>query len=277
MSGQVVTARSIASLIHFHCADDVLANRLSYIAADPDIHGQDATPVDIRSVRLHDEFYDFSPPHDGLPGTCEHMLNRAHQILRDAMLAETAGEPIAHAASIVVNDRRFMVMADKGSGKTTLSLRCLAEGFAVEGDEHVVIRQNDVLARPRTLRIKPGSLAHVPEFEQHIRTCPAIADWDGNLIYSVAPQTAQTDWTIKPGPADVLLFLTPNHGGLTSTNPLSANQAFERLMKTVFLPETGKPAALARLHNLTRTAQRFEMRLGCLKAATWHLRQLSRL
>jgi hypothetical protein len=276
LSGKVVTARSITSIIHFHCADDILAERLSFIAAEPHMPEQEATQVNIGSVILSDDYYDFTPPHDGFPGTCEHMLNRAHQILRDAMLVESSRAPIAHAASVVVNDRRFLIMADKGSGKTTLCLRCLAEGFAVEGDEHVIIGQKDVLARPRTLRIKQGSLAHAPELEERIRNCPAIADWDGNLIYSIAPQTHDSSWTIKPGPADVLLFLTPNHGGLTSTKLLSPTQAFERLMKTVFLPETGKSAALACLHNLTRTAESLEMRLGCLKTAAWHLRQLSR-
>lgn len=254
----------------------MLAERLAFLAAAPNMPNQAVGSIDIESAILADGYYDFAPPHDGLPGTCEHMLNRGHQILKDTMLAETSGAPIAHAASIVVDDCRFLIMADKGSGKTTLSLRCLAEGFTVEGDEHVVIGQIDVLARPRTLRIKQGSLAHVPELEEHIRSCPAIIDWDGNPIYSVTPQTPETRWTIKQGPADVLLFLTPNHGGLTATRPLSPNQAFERLTRSVFLPETGKPAALARLHNLTRAAKCLEMRLGCLKTAIWHLRQLSR-
>ncbi len=276
MPGKVVTARSITSIVHFHCIDEALAKRLAFIAAAPNMPGQVAASVDIKSTILVEGYYDFAPPHDGFPGTCEHMLNRGHQILRDAMLAESAGAPIAHAASVVVNDRRFMIMAEKGSGKTTLSLRCLAEGFAVEGDEHVVIGRNDVVARPRTLRIKQGSLAHVPELEKRIRHCPAITDWDGNPIYSVAPQTSETSWTINQGPADVLLFLTPNHGGLTATRPLSPNHAFEKLTESVFLPETGKPEALARMHNLTRTAESLEMRLGCLKTATWHLRQLSR-
>ena len=209
------------------------------------------------------------------PGTSDHLLNRAHQILRDLLIAETAGCPVIHGASIVVNRKRLLLMAEKGVGKTTLSLKCLAAGLTVEGDEHIVVRSDEVVARARTLRVKQGSISVVPELAQQIQASPKIPEWNGDLIYSVAPRLAGQRWTIKPGRADVLLFLTANHGGLTSIKFLTANQAFGRIMQTTYLPENGRAAALGRLRMLVTGARCIEMRLGCLETAIWHLRQLS--
>lgn len=275
MPGRVVSAHSINSTVRFHCLDEKLANRFEFLAAEPDMHNLPDPALNIGTICAHEDFYDFEAPYDGQPGTGGHLLHRAHQILRDRMIAETAGCPIIHGASIVVNRKRILLMADKGVGKTTLSLKCLAAGLTVEGDEHVVVRNADVVARPRTLRVKQGSISVVPELAEQIQDCPKIAEWNGDLIYSVAPRLAGQQWSIRPGRADALLFLNANHGGLTSIRFLTPNEAFGRLMKTTYLPDDHRAAAFGRLRTLVSDAKCIEMRVGCLETAVWHLRQLS--
>lgn len=275
MQDLIIGLRSVASLIEINCVDHQLASTIRFIEALPKMSPQPKLKLRIGTVVLDGSFYDLAGCYGGYPGTPSHLLNRCHRIARDLMLEEASGMPILHAATIVSNDQRMLVLADKRAGKTTLSLKCLAEGLQVEGDEHVVIRPNDVLARPRTLRIKQGSIEYVPELADRIRACPSIADWTGEQIYSMPPQTDETDWRISPGSADFLLFISANHGGLTSTKRLSANAAFERLLKQAYLPDQAKTAALARLHMLCAQAERIEIRLGCLKTAISHLRSLS--
>lgn len=276
MPGRIVSAHSINSIVHFHCLDQKLANRFEFFAAEPDVHDLPDTIVDVHTSAVHEDVYDFAPPYDGHPGTSDHLLHRAHQILRDLLVAETAGCPIIHGASIVIDGKRILLMADKGVGKTTLSLRCLAAGFTVEGDEHVVVRDRDLVARPRTLRVKHGSIDVVPELARQIADCPHIADWNGDLIYSVAPRLAGQCWAIRPGRADVLVFLSANHGGMSSIKPLTENDAFGRLIKTTYLPEIHRAAAFGRLRAMVADTRSIEMRLGCLETAVWHLRQHSR-
>jgi hypothetical protein len=273
--GRIINAHSINSTVRFHCLDERLADRFEFLAAEPDVHDLPDTFHNVGTASACEDFYDFEAPYDGQPGTCDHLLNRAHQLLRDLLTAETAGCPVIHGASIVVNGKRILLMAEKGVGKTTLSVKCLAAGFAVEGDEHVVVRSGDVVARPRTLRVKQGSISVVPELAQQIQDSPRIAEWNGDLIYSLVPRLAGQPWTIRPGRAHALLFLTANHGGLTSIKFLTANEAFGRLIKTAYLPENGGAAALGRLRVLVSGARCIEMRLGCLETALWHLRQLS--
>lgn len=276
MPGGIVSAHSINSTVHFHCLDERLAKRFEFLAAEPDLHELPETIVDVHTCVAHKGFYDFAPPYDGHPGTSHHLLHRAHQILRHLMVAETPGCPIIHGASIVVDGKRILLMAGKGVGKTTLSLKCLAAGLTVEGDEHVVVRDRDLVARPRTLRVKQGSIAVLPELAPQIVGSPHIADWNGDLIYSVVPRLAGQKWAIRPGRADALVFLTANHGGISSIKPLTANEAFERLIKTTYLPDVYRAAAFGRLRILVAGAQCTEMRLGCLETAVWHLRQHAR-
>lgn len=275
MSGRIINARSINTTVRFHCLDEKLANRFEFLAAEPEVPHPTGSALKISTTRVHESFYDFEPPYDGTPGTRTHLVNRAQRILQDVMIADTAGCPIIHGASVVVNRKRILLMAEPGVGKTTLSLKCLAAGLTVEGDEDVIVRTGDVMARPFTLRVRQSTISVVPELARQIQGSPKIAGWNGDLIYSVAPRLAGKQWTIRPGRADLLLFLTANHGGLTSIRFLTTHEAYGRLIKTTYLPKDHRAAALGRMHMLVSGAQCVEMRLGCLDAAVWHLRQLS--
>lgn len=203
------------------------------------------------------------------------MVERAHQLLRRVMIDELPGTPIIHGGSLQFNGRRFILPADKGTGKTTFLLKCLSLGIAVEGDEHVVVREHDVIARPRTLRIKPGSAELIPELKDQILASPYITDWDGSKIYSFSPQTDEVSWQIFAGTPDHIVFLEPNHSGLTSVRPLDKIEAFSRLMNNTLLPETGQAAAIARLHILMGTVRLWSLKIGDLNSAIWHLQQIS--
>lgn len=239
--------------------------------------GADGRIIDVRVEAVGESFYDFGPPHAPKPGAPPHIIERAHAVLRRLMLEEAPHAPLIHGGSLLANGRRLILCASKGAGKTTLLLKCLSEGMAVEADEHVIVRDGEVIARPRTLRVKAASIRLLPEWEEDILASPSIEDWSGSLIYSVAPQRPQLPWRITPGPAHALVFLEPNHGGLTSVRPLDRMAAFEKLLRNTYLPDTGRGAALARLHGLTRDTRAFLLTVGALERAVWHLRQISLL
>ncbi len=275
MPDTVVQVRSIDSIIQFHCVAEEIATSLSFLAAMPDMP---YSANQIRKLKIEsyaDGFYDFAAPRNGGPGTLSHMRVRAHSLLREIMLEECENSPVMHAASVIAAGKRIVLLADKGSGKTTLGLKCLAAGFQVEGDEHVVVRQAEVVARPRTLRVKQGSLKEVPELAEEIVASPAICDWNGDLIYSFEPRTNRIKWKIAPGAVDFLVFLSPNHGGLTSMKRISKTAAFEKVISNTFLPVAGKVAALGRLHTLVAGAECSQMRVGCLNGAINGLRELT--
>ena len=270
----MIIARSLLSEVRFHCPDETSARQLAYIGADPEMPGTRLDSLEVNILDLGGGFYDFGPPHPTGPGTARHMVERAHMYLRDRLGAEAVGAALLHGASLIIEGRRCLVVAEKGSGKTTLMLVALQQGLAIEADEHVAVFPDHVLARPRTLRIKAGSLAFAAEFRERILSSPAIHDWNGNAIYSFAPRTDRVDWRIRPGPADAVVVLEPNHAGLTCVDRMSREQAFSRLLTHAFLPSSGRAPALGNLHRLASAAQCWKLRLGNPDRAIWHLRQI---
>ena len=203
----------------------------------------------------------------GNPG---HILSELHGlILRDAIESE-AGAPFLHCATIVGPWGRAALIGAKGSGQATLALHLLANGHAVEGDEHLVVA-GDVIARPRTLRVKQGSLALVPALRERIARSPSIQAWDGALIHAVDPSIAGTPWRIERGRLDALVFVEPNHGGRSVMTPMGTEPAFRLLMAHSLLSPRGIAAATARLRNLALSVPAFRLSLGDLAGARRHL------
>jgi hypothetical protein len=273
----VIVAKSLPSTVRFHCPDDASATALAFVAAEPDMPGLPPRHIDVPIVALGNGFYDFGAPFPSQPGTARYLVERSQTLLNQRLAEEMPACPLIHAGSLLVDGRRFVLVAAKEVGKTTLLLHCLNQGMSVEGDEHVVVGEGGVIARPRTMRVRAGSLDLVPELKSAILASPHVSDWYDNPVFSFAPQTETVAWRIGPGPADFLVFLAPNHGGLTSVKRLDEATAFARLLENIYLPESGKGPALARLHQFTRGVGRWLLTIGCLERALWHLQQLARV
>lgn len=277
MPHRIIIAKSIASTVRFHCPDEKCAAVLDFVRAEPITTHLGSAVLDVEIEALGNGNYDFCPPQKRSSGSAEHIVERAHLLLRRKMIDELPGTPVIHGGSLRVGDRRFILPAKKGTGKTTFLLKCLSLGMGVEGDEHVVVREHDVIARPRTLRIKPGSADLIPELKDTILASPYISDWSGTKIYSFSPQTPEVRWQISPGVPDHIVFLEANHSGLTSIRSLDKAEAFSILLNSTILPLTGKAAALARLHVLLSKVKLWNLKIGELDIAVWHLQQLSLL
>ena len=91
--------------------------------------------------------------------------------LFDAIVAGTIAAVAArgvlavHAGVVAIDGRAILVAGRSGAGKTTLVLGLLRQGLDLLSDELALIAPNDrtVLAYPRGLHIRPGSLALFPE------------------------------------------------------------------------------------------------------------------
>ncbi|MFM9597784.1 hypothetical protein ACKI1O_51825, partial [Streptomyces scabiei] len=84
-------------------------------------------------------------------------------------------------------DRRVLIAGSRGAGKTTLTLRLARAVYEVEGDEHVFIDADGVIARPRACRVKQTSLALLPDLAATIEAAPHYRDVQGRVIYNVDP------------------------------------------------------------------------------------------
>jgi len=258
-------------------APDEAAHRaLTFIAAAPEIEGRGLEPVDIAFERRFG-FLAATLPHGALvEGTSRHVLGMLHGLMSWDLTQSHRGSPLIHGASVLVGGRRFVITGDKGAGKTTFMLSLLAAGHQVEGDEHLVLEADGVIARPRTLRVKPGTLRLVPGLPDGLESTPTIDIWEGGLIHAVSPALFGRPWVVRPGRLDGIVFIAPNHGGRSVVARLSPNEAFQRLMRTVIFPGVSVLAETVRVRRLVTEAPAFELRLGDLSQAEFQMQQLAR-
>jgi hypothetical protein len=266
-----IISRTLRREYRIFAPDAQSRHYLRFLQADPDIADIELERIDIVVERSRGFLSARLPDGSFAEGTANHILEGLHRLIYWDLEQSHPGSPLIHGASVLVNGRRFVLTADKGSGKTTLSLFLLAAGFMVEGDEHVVlVPQGGVVARPRSLRVKPGSLRMVPDLPG-ISMLPMLSNWDGTRIFAVSPRIFGRPWTIRQGPVDGIIFIEANHGGRSVLKPMTPDAVFTSLMQTVYFPRVSPLTETAMLRRLVATAPAWSLRLGDLTGAKFHL------
>jgi hypothetical protein len=269
-----IICRTLTHEYRIVCPGAATAEVFGFIAAKPEIVGFDLAPTPLfvdeeqRFLRLD------LPGGPRLEGDAEHIMSTLHALFIDEVLRfERRGCPV-HCATVVHPSRpssRILVVGEPGAGKTTLALRLLDAGYAVEGDENFIVWPSRAIARPRTLRVKGGSLAHVPRLAAAIAASPHIDFWDGAPLYAVDPAIGGRPWRIAEGIVESVVFLEPNHGGLSRIKPIGVNEGLRRLLAETILPEGGVGPAVARLRGILAGARLFVLLLGDLDRALWQI------
>ena len=264
----IVVVRSLSREYRIRTESPALAGLLAFIDARPEMVGLTLTTVEISADPDRDGFQLSLPVGGVFAPTCIDAANRLHATVFAAVQEEAPGAPLVHGASLVRDGQRLIVIGPKGAGKSTLTLHLLARGFEVEGDEHVVLREKDLVARPRRMRVKPGSLPLVPSLAEAVLASPRVDDpLSGGPVYAVDPAISGRPWRIRPGRADHLVFLEPNHGGGSALSAIGRDDAFSCLAEHCLLPAEGRAAATVRLHRLASEAQAWRLAVGDLGEA----------
>jgi hypothetical protein len=271
-----VIVRTLRHEFRLIASDAAGAEAFAFMAIEPEIVGTCLKPVELELGAFGGFHSLVLPGGRRAAGTSLHLLGVLHRLIFLDALQSEPGSPLVHGATIVGPWGRALLVGAKASGKTTLALHLLSCGHRVEGDEHLVIGGDAVMARPRTLRVKRGSLDLVPDLAEAIRRCPFIRNWDGATIHAVDPSIAGLPWRIERGRLDHLVFLDANHGGRSVMTPIPRNLAFKLLLDQSLLPRSGVSAAVAALRRLAMSAGVFRLSLGDLEGARWHLLQLKR-
>ena len=272
-----IIVRTLSRELRLYTDSDSAFKTLSYIGADPVMPDIAMVPVDL-TIEPFGKFFRIDPPgRSPVEGSIDTIMTGLFRLLASWLDEEAPGSPILHAAVAGIEGQRFAFVGDKGFGKTTLMLRLIEQGIAVEGDEHIVLTQDGAITRPRRLHVKESSLGFVPALCDAICSSPSNTDWMGNRIFATSPSIRGARWKIAKGPIQHLVFVEPNFGGSSILSPLLRDEAFARLLETVFMPSVKRGEAVVLLRRLCLESRIWRLQAGDLDQAIWHLHAAANL
>ncbi|MGJ5205392.1 hypothetical protein [Bradyrhizobium sp. HKCCYLR20261] len=190
-----------------------------------------------------------------------------HARLFSYALRERPRSGIVHAALLRRQGRRLLMAGSRGSGKTTLTLRLVQSGWEMEGDEHVFLEADGVIARPRACRVKSTSLPLLPDLAPIIAGAPVYQDVHGRMIFNVEPTAIGAAWRIEWGRVDCVVILRPNHGGYSSIRAIPPMMAAQALLSEIGMRDLDRGASVGAVAALVARARTFDLSLGDHKSA----------
>lgn len=171
-----------------------------------------------------------------------------------------------HAGCADYKDSRFIVIGDKGAGKTTLMLRMLfgREGFQVSGDEMVLINGDACMPFPRRFHIKSGNARLVPDIGPCLEKSPGFLVEPSRWLHGFSPAEAGFPWDIVSKAIKAIYFLTPNHGGESWVEECSGLQMMKHMMPMSYFSESRDYLKIQRLCRLSSEVKSYRLHIGNL-------------
>jgi hypothetical protein len=88
-----------------------------------------------------------------------------------------------HSGCATLNNKRFILVGDKGVGKTTLLCKLLFSGEMVHSDEYVILDDCQIIPFPRKFLIKEGTLKFVPELSNICKNLKSYPSFLGGFYF----------------------------------------------------------------------------------------------
>ncbi|MCI0453367.1 MAG: hypothetical protein L0Y68_00040 [Candidatus Dadabacteria bacterium] len=194
-------------------------------------------------------------------------------LIHSRVFKSITGCILIHTGCGEYNGKRFLIVGDKGTGKSTLMTRLLFEGFRIDGDELVLVHNEKVTPFPRRFLIKESSIHLLPQVKSMIDSVPYIQADNGSKIYSFSPSDAGFSWKIETRKAEFFFYLEPNHGGETRVEKCPKYLMVQKVMPRTFLSNTHDHLKIGQLCRMIDDSDCYILRLGNLDSAISSVRE----
>ncbi|MDZ7697200.1 MAG: hypothetical protein U5R49_09865 [Deltaproteobacteria bacterium] len=172
-----------------------------------------------------------------------------------------------HAACGSYNGKRFLLVGEKGAGKTTCITRCLFENIAACGDEEVLVKGCEVIPLPRKFHLKEGTVPLVPQLGSIWNRLTSYPTSYGVRLCFFDPLDACFKWETKWGEVDTIFYLEPNHGELTQVETCPRWLMTQRIISQSLDFATDPESQIADLCEIVAGSDCFLMAIGELDGA----------
>ncbi|HQT64789.1 MAG: hypothetical protein B7Z75_06485 [Acidocella sp. 20-57-95] len=266
MTDKVVYVRNPTRLYAIELADPAWRASIGYLACHPHVEGGLAENITL-SIRPNGPFVALCE--NGKPPRNFAAIDEVREHLHGRFFLESmpVDRPLLHAACLKYKDRRVLIVGPKNAGKSTLTLALGLAGFAIEGDENVLIDLHGVTARPRACRVKESSFSVLPILAPLTENTAFITDFHGRKIYNVPPDLLGQPWRIATGKVDLIIVIHANHGGMSSIRPLPPLGLTQEIMAETAFPAAGKALGVAAIARMVSGAAGYDLSSGDLWGA----------
>ncbi len=174
-----------------------------------------------------------------------------------------------HAACADYRGARFIVIGEKGAGKTSLMLKLLQSrrGFRVFCDEMVLVKDMHAMPFPRRFHIKSGYEKLFSNLQATVEAAPKFETAPSRWLYGFSPAEAGYEWRIRNSPIEGIFFLRANHGAETVLRPCSGLKMMHNIMPHSYLSPTEDHLKISELCALVDGCATSELMLGDLNSA----------
>jgi hypothetical protein len=171
-----------------------------------------------------------------------------------------------HAACADYRGSRFIVIGEKGVGKTTLMLHLLLgqKSFKVSGDELVIVRGDQAMPFPRRFHVKSGTFELLSGYQAQIRKSPGFRIAPSSWLYAFSPAEAGFDWVIESKKVEAIFYISPNHKSPTRIEECAGLQMVKNIMPMSYYSESNEPFKIRELCRLVQNAKAYRIYLGKL-------------
>ncbi|MFC1850866.1 galactosyltransferase-related protein [candidate division CSSED10-310 bacterium] len=213
-------------------------------------------------------------------GRCYHEIDLKHVItsLQRHIHAQAFKEirNYIHIQGVLgsLGSRNFLIVGEKGSGKTTLALRLLFGGFEIDGAELVLFRDSLAFAFPHRFQMNEESVAVVPEIQRPKHELPYIQDKSGVKIYAFSPAEQGFVWQLKKRAIDVIFYLDINAHPQDHLETYSKHQMLQKLMPETYLADNQHAEKIKNLCQLVENTSCYKLPSKNIKNAVTMIRAI---
>jgi hypothetical protein len=192
------------------------------------------------------------------------VLNALYRRVQEDALAAWPRAAVAQAITGTWRDERFMVVGESLRDRSSLALRLLSHGAAVEADDLAILQDGVLTAYPRPLRVF-GPDAPLPPGSPSREELPSVDEGSGRGPWALDLAAAGVEWRISTGPVERIVLLEANYGGQTRLTPVSRGDAL-RIVMSCCDPRDNVPDTIRSIARLVDGAQCCRLRLGAVEA-----------
>jgi len=209
---------------------------------------------------------------DGFELSTTSALETLFQVLHRRAIATLPDHVGIRAATGIHRERCFLIVGAKFSGKSTLALRLLMEGFEMIGDELALFRDGSTVAFPRNFLLPESSLAFMPRSAIFDKFGPLTNPQAGCLV-GFNPVDFGKPWRIVPAPVSTIFYLEPNHGAQSTLRRSGKVEMIQRIIPNCSAPISGRQDWVGDLCAAVDHADALVIELGDLDSAVDEIRR----